>query len=100
MGSQENSVICSKGLFQNNKGHDNKSRPKILFNIRHIRIKILLLSFKTIHFLNERTGKIHTYSGKSSFAEDTKQVPLFSNLHLSEQQLEDSVRTSKNWESL
>ena len=31
-----------------------------------------------------------TYLRKNSFAEDTKLVPLFSNLHLFEQLLEDS----------
>lgn len=42
-------------------------------------------------------ARIHTYLRKNSSAADTKPVPLFSNLHLSEQRLEGSVRTSENW---
>lgn len=66
LGSQENSVIHSKGLFQSNEGHDSKSRLTVFFTLRHIRIKILLLSFKNIHFLNEHTGK-NTYLLRKEF---------------------------------
>lgn len=55
-----------KGLFQNNKGHYSKSGLQAFFNTRRIGIKILLLSFENIHFLNQHAGK-NTYLLRKEF---------------------------------